>query len=144
MRLEDTKIQLKVLELAKSKNLDVSKISRAQYRALAVEAQGLLLPARAARAIVSRVKTAIITVTDEVIRENEEICHNCPHDANATLKDGTETCLECGCSGKFLTSKRKDPAEHCPLTASGKRVDRVGVLDDDPPLWNNVGKPLKD
>lgn len=115
---DSTQIQRKIVELANKRGIDPSKLTDKEYRMLSLEAHNSIsLKVEAARkAVTSRIKTDVlgVTVPLTVSEKNMNICKNCPDNQFMYLSDGAPACKACGCSGKFLISKTKDPIQKCP------------------------------
>lgn len=140
-------IERKILDLCKQRGIEPARMNEALHRRLTLQAYRELGQGGKAitNAIVSRTRVAFGNrVSKEVEKENKQFCKRCPHDKFGHLKDGIVYCMACGCSGKFLESKWRDPSKHCPLTVNGKRCDFAGKHSpndpEDPPCWDNRGK----
>jgi hypothetical protein len=136
-------IERRVLELAKSQGLEPSRLSRAVYQRLYVQAYAELGKSRqAAGSIVNAAANLVLgrRLSKEVVEANHAICRSCPH-GKYRVMNGSPTCDGCGCSGRMLAIKWRDPNQHCPLTVSGKRCDFAGEFSpndkSDPPVWDN-------
>lgn len=113
-----TDFQLKMLELARAKGWNASRLSPAQLRALSIEVRTTdQLVRDSAKAVTSRALTSIglRSVSEDKAAENAAICRSNACGKYRKLANGDEACDACGCQGKWLKSKLIDASESCPL-----------------------------
>ena len=114
----ETAIQQKIFENARRYGLDPTKLTETQYLRFSLMARESFREkidaATSALGSVARTKLLGLKVTPEVSAANKEKCLQCPSNAYRTLADGSPSCGECGCAGRFLINKWVDPNGECP------------------------------
>lgn len=125
--------QVKLIQAARKKGLDPSKLTKGQVQQLAIEVRKPLEVLRDARAAVaSRVGQAVglrKSVSLPVVQQNENICRtNGKCGAFMQTTDKEPVCQRCSCVGKWLQAKWADATQACPFIdpETGK------------PLWDNT------
>jgi len=127
--MTSTAEQLALLKTARKAGIrDLSSLNDRQFKKLSLASRrGIGAKAEAVRAATaSAVRTRVLklTILEPIYRENAGICESNTCGMFQRLDDEAIACTGCGCSGKLLASKQKDPKQRCP----------VG-------LWDNRGKP---
>ena len=115
--MNDTAIQLKVLQLARARGLDPATMDLQTWKALQIEARGVREILRdGAKAVTTRASVimSLNVVSDEKYAQNEAICqtNQCGF---YNVKNGEPVCMKCGCSEKWLKSKMKSKRQKCPV-----------------------------
>lgn len=139
----NTDMQILILKRASQKGLNLSRLSPAEYRKLAMEVRSIREKARdGGKALKSLAKTKILrlTVVPEKAAENERICRENTCGKFRTLIRGGSSepaCDFCNCSSKWLRSKWQDGEQSCPLGLWTNRD--TGTPQEEKPLSQPAG-----
>ncbi len=122
--------QAEIIMLAAERGMQVSQLTEAEYRSLALEVRSLEeVVVDGVRMQTARVKSKLgwALVLPQIREANLAKCRQNKCQSYKVLADGAETCLRCNCSGRDLAVKAEQSNEYCPAPV---------------PYWDNrkVGK----